>query len=79
MKEIFTIKRCYLDDYLPSPPEQDIKVYVSLYYCKAEPDVGIMRDYVEFQGWEWVGEPMPQYEDAIDDYFDENWVTLFDS
>lgn len=73
----FTIPSIDLLDYLPDGMQpKDIEVEVDASYERAEPDVGIMRDYVSYDGFKIIDSNDEAYEPAVDEYMDNSGQDL---
>ena len=80
MKFSYTIAAGELDDYLAECEQTaPLEVTISVDAFGPEPDVGIMWGGVNFEGWDWHQTPVPEYEDAIENYFEENGEAIAES
>ena len=69
----FPIPSIDLLDYLPDGMQsKDIEVEVFATPGRAEPDVGIMRDYVSYDGFKIVDPNDEAYEQAVEGYMDNS-------
>lgn len=73
----FTIPSIDLLDYLPDGMQpKDIEVEVFATTGSAEPDVGIMRDYVSYDGYRLTDSRDEAYEPAVEEYMDNSGQDL---
>ena len=73
----FTIPSIDLLDYLPDGMQsKDIEVEVFATPGRAEPDVGIMRDYVSYDGYRLADSNDEAYEPAVEEYMDNSGQDL---
>lgn len=73
----FTIPSIDLLDYLPDGMQpRDIEVEVFATPGRAEPDVGIMRDYVSYDGFRLTDSNDEAYEPAVEEYMNNSGQDL---
>ena len=73
----FTIPSIDLLDYLPDGMQpKDIEVEVFATPGRAEPDVGIMHDYVSYDGFKIIDSNDQAYEPAVEEYMDNSGQDL---
>ena len=83
----FTIPSIDLLDYLPDGMQpSDIEVEVFATPGRAEPDVGIMRDYVSYDGFKIIDSNDQAYEPAVEEYMNnsgqdlvERWMAKYEN
>ena len=69
-----TIKAHELDDYLMDDQSQaePIKLKVEVDSYGPDPEVGVMSSVSITEGWDWDQTPIPEFDTAIDSYFEIN-------
>ena len=72
-----TINAIDLLDYLPDGMQpRDIEVVVDASYEKAVPDVGIMRDYMTYDGFRLIDPNDEAYAPAVEEYMNNSGQDL---